>query len=224
MRRRPHMPLALQGRTRSPSMAIVNIENEMEMIDIDRVFLDLENPRHEPYEQEQEAIDYLCRREDVLALARDIVKNGLSPLELFALIRDGDGFVVAEGNRRLCAIKLLRDADLARQPKLRQRFRNAAKGWDSIAEIPAIVFESRQDVRLWLDRIHAGYSGGRGRRQWDAEQKARNTGYSKNLGCPKGSRCGRALRFHDRGRTTRSYLDGATVRLKPRPSAMPSDS
>ena len=50
------------------------------MIDVDRVFLDLSNPRHEPYADEDEAIEYLCREEQVLPLARDIVSNGLNPL------------------------------------------------------------------------------------------------------------------------------------------------
>ena len=44
-----------------------------------------------------------------------------------------------------------------------------------------MVFEQRDDVKLWLERIHAGYSGGKGRRQWSAEQKTRYTGYTKNL-------------------------------------------
>ena len=35
-------------------------------------------------------------------------------------------------------------------------------------------------MKLWLDRTHAGFAEGRGRRQWNAEQKARNSGYSKN--------------------------------------------
>lgn len=35
-------------------------------------------------------------------------------------------------------------------------------------------------MRLWLDRIHAGQNDGRGRKQWKAEQKARNSGYTKN--------------------------------------------
>ena len=43
-----------------------------------------------------------------------------------------------------------------------------------------LSFNNRDEVRLWLDRIHAGFAEGRGRRQWNAEQKARNSGYSKN--------------------------------------------
>ena len=74
------------------------------MIEFDRVFLDQSNPRHEPFDDQDAVIEYLCRDEQVLALARDIAKNGLNPLEVFALIPDGeDAYFSAEGNRRLCA-------------------------------------------------------------------------------------------------------------------------
>ena len=150
------------------------------MIEFDRVFLDQSNPRHEPFDDQDAVIEYLCRDEQVLALARDIAKNGLNPLELFALIPDGeDAYFSAEGNRRLCALKLLNDSDLA-PPDQRKAFDHASSTWTPIHQLFAVVFDDRDEVRLWLDRIHAGFAEGRGRRQWNAEQKARNSGYSKN--------------------------------------------
>ena len=150
------------------------------MIDVDRVFLDLSNPRHTPFEDQNEAIEYLCREEQVLSLALDIATNGLNPLELFALIADGDNaYFSAEGNRRLCALKLLNDPDLA-PANLRTDFKKAAARCNPIEQLFVVIFNDREKVKLWLDRIHAGFAGGRGRRQWNAEQKARNSGYSKN--------------------------------------------
>ena len=149
-------------------------------IPVDRVFLDQRNPRHEPFEDQEAVIEYLCRGEQVLPLARDIAKNRLNPLELFALLPEGDNaYIAAEGNRRLCAVQLLNDPDLAPADQ-RRDFERAAEGWEPISHIYAIIFDERGDVRLWLDRIHAGIAGGRGRRQWNAEQKTRNSGYSKN--------------------------------------------
>lgn len=150
------------------------------MVDVDRVFLDLANPRHEPFEDQEDAIEYLCHNEHVLALARDIVDHGLNPLELFALIADGDEtYFSAEGNRRLCAIKVLNDPDLS-PADVRKEIEKASQSWKKIDKIFAVVFKDRDEVRLWLDRIHAGFNEGRGRRQWNADQKARNSGYSKN--------------------------------------------
>ncbi len=56
-------------------------------------------------------VEYLCDKEDVWPLARDITNIGLNPLELFALIPvkgHANAFTMAEGNRRLCALKLLK--------------------------------------------------------------------------------------------------------------------
>ena len=150
------------------------------MIDVDRVFLDQENPRHEPFEDQDAVIEYLCQDEQVLPLAKDIARHGLNPLELFALIPEShDTYVAAEGNRRLCALKLLNDPDLAPADQ-RADFLRASTAWTPIQQLSAIVFSNRDEVRLWLERIHAGFAEGRGRRQWNAEQKARNSGYSKN--------------------------------------------
>lgn len=150
------------------------------MVPTDRIFLDQANPRHEPFDSQDDVIEYLCREEQVLTLAKDIARIGLNPLELCALIPDGpDSYYAAEGNRRLCAIKLLNDPDLAPADQ-RNEFKKASESWDPIPELFSVVFKDRDEVRLWLDRIHAGSDEGRGRKQWRADQKARNSGYSKN--------------------------------------------
>lgn len=152
-----------------------------EMVELDKVFLDTENPRHKPKDNQPEAIEALCEREQIAALAEDIAKHGLNPLELFALITEDNGktFIVIEGNRRLCALMLLNDPQRA-PAALRKRFERAAKNWTPIPEIFAVVFDDLEAVRIWRDRIHGGPDEGRGRRPWDSEQKARNTPYSKN--------------------------------------------
>ena len=155
------------------------------MIRFDRVFLNLQNPRHEPFESQDEAIDYLCANEYVFELAKDLTKVGLNPLELFALLPSPAkgkrvNYVVGEGNRRLCALMLLNDPDLA-PPQERKRFKELAANWDPIPEIFAIVFENQEDVDLWIERIHGGLQGGIGRKSWTAEQKTRFSGDRKNV-------------------------------------------
>lgn len=152
-----------------------------ELVKLARIHLDHENPRHEPYETQEEVIAYLCKDEDVPALARDISKHGLNPLEMLALLpgKTKTTFVAAEGNRRLCALKLLNDPDLA-PANLRKTFENLSKTWEPITQVTAVKFENREAVQLWLDRIHQGASGGIGRKDWNADQKARNSGETKN--------------------------------------------
>ena len=165
-------------------------------VEVDGLILDIENPRHEPYKDQREVIEYLCARESVLTLANDIVDYGLNPLEQFALLEDGDMYRVAEGNRRVCALKLLHDPDLAPTRKLRTEFQKLSDEWeDPIDRVPGVLFEDPKDVTLWLDRIHAGYAGGRGRKQWNAEQKARNSGYTKNVRAQKVLDAGEARRI-----------------------------
>ena len=144
------------------------------------------NPRHEPVRAEGEAIEKLCANEDIQQLARDIAEHGLNPLEKFALVpikrksRSGpESFYVAEGNRRICALRLLRDPDLA-PTQIRPTFEKLSESWAPIETIEAVVFRSEDDLRLWLDRTHNGPQGGIGRRQWKPEQKQRFDGGTKN--------------------------------------------
>ena len=153
-------------------------------VSLDRIYLDLENPRHEPYDTQAETIDYLCKRESILPLAKDIVKNGLNPLELFALIPGSDDeqaetYFVAEGNRRICALKLLDDPDLA-PAKQRKSFEKLSGEWDGQETVQCVLFADRDDVDIWLSRIHNGEQGGIGRRKWNADQSQRHSGDAKN--------------------------------------------
>lgn len=133
------------------------------------------------------AIEYLCDHEMVYALARDIVKHGTNPLERLALIpatkpKRGaapTSYHAAEGNRRICALKLLSDPDLA-PAKLRKAFEKLADQWTPITSITAVAFDDEDSVRLWIDRTHSGLQGGIGRKDWNAEQKQRASGGSKN--------------------------------------------
>lgn len=158
----------------------------IEQIEIKDIFLDLENPRHEPYQSQEEVIDYLCKNEYVYALAQDIVKVGINPLEMMAVIpntndeHDRQTYVVAEGNRRLCALKLLDDPELAPSED-RKNFTILNKSWAPFNTISAVIFKDREAVSEWLERIHGGLQGGIGRKQWSPEQKTRFTGDIKNL-------------------------------------------
>jgi hypothetical protein len=121
----------------------------------------------------------------VFSLAPDITKHGINPLERVVLIPVNatggriTGYVMAEGNRRLCALKLLGDPDLA-PADLRKSFQDLATRWTPITSLPAVVFDSMEAGRIWLERIHSGYQGGIGRRDWNSDQKQRFSGGAKN--------------------------------------------
>jgi hypothetical protein len=94
--------------------------------------------------------------------------------------RSATSFVVAEGNRRMCAIKLLNDPDLA-PAKQRKDFEKLAETAPKVSEVLAVVFDDKSQVDTWLDRIHGGVQGGIGRKPWNAEQKTRHIGDKKNV-------------------------------------------
>ncbi len=151
-------------------------------VPIGRIFLDLVNPRHVPLGDEDKAIEYLCAKEDVLALARDIAQIGLNPLERVALIPikgQKNAYTMAEGNRRLCALKLLADPDRA-PARLRKSFAALAEKHSPPTAFAAVVFDNEEEVRPWLERIHNGAYDGRGRRAWNSEQSQRYSGSNKN--------------------------------------------
>ena len=150
-------------------------------IPLDRIFLDQKNPRHEPYKKQAEVIQWLCGHEQVPELARDITQNGLSPFDIFGLERDHGTqgtdaiYTVVEGNRRICALKLLTDPDLA-PPEKKAYFEKQAENWTPITELPCVIFEDQNDIDLWLKRRHYGAMGGIGQKEWNADQKSRQNG------------------------------------------------
>jgi hypothetical protein len=157
-------------------------------VPVGRIFLSLDNPRHEPMETEAAVISKLCDLEDVYPLARDIAKHGLNPFDRFGLIQlsarkanaSGATYYSVEGNRRICALKLLSDPDCA-PADLRKGFEKLAADWKSpIATVAGVVLHNPADVILWLDRTHNGPQDGIGRKDWNAEQKQRFDGGSKN--------------------------------------------
>lgn len=158
-------------------------------IEVDRIFLYEENPRHEPIQSEPEIIAHLCKDEQVYNLARSISEAGPNPLELLGVVQiPGSGAAATkksyqawEGNRRLCAIKLLNDSDLA-PPHLRKDFARLASESDHIPikTITCVVFDDHDDLKFWMGIIHNGSQTGVGRLDWDAQQKARHFGSSRN--------------------------------------------
>lgn len=157
--------------------------NAVDSILVSDIDLDVDNPRHTPLATQDEVIEYLCKGEQVYQLAEDIIQFGMNPLELFAILprarKSRVPYVVAEGNRRLCALKLLNNPSLA-PVRDREKYAALSKDWDAVEEVNCIVFDEPDEVRIWIERIHNGPQNGRGRKSWNSEQKTRYDNQSKN--------------------------------------------
>lgn len=138
------------------------------------LLLNKENPRHVPKRDQAEIIEYLLEDEKVYNLARHISRHGINPLEIVAVFPDKHGnLVVAEGNRRVCALQLLNDPDRA-PAAFRKRFETLAKGIVP-QQLRVAEFESYDEAQPWLEVLHDGEQDGIGRKQWRPDQKARAT-------------------------------------------------
>lgn len=147
-------------------------------VSLTRIYLDPENPRHETLPDELSIIKHLISKEKVRALAKSIAEEGgTSPIELIALVQHPKvktGYVVVEGNRRICALKLLQDPDKAGSEKEKRYFANLAQGMQhAINKVNAMVFDSRDTARRWFALRHEGEQDGVGTKAWDADQKTR---------------------------------------------------
>ncbi len=140
-----------------------SVENNYQMILIHDLVLDGENPRlKDPVQRQQDAIDGLIEAvgPKLLKLAQDILENGSNPCDLVMVFpTDGEKFVVAEGNRRVAALKLLANPSLAASanPKFAKKLEALR---DTVGKIPeacyCVVVQSEEKRNLWIRRLHTG--------------------------------------------------------------------
>ncbi len=144
---------------------------------LNRLHLNPQNPRFDPIENEPEIIAELFKSERVLVLAKDIAKKGgISPLDGIGVIEmpgNPGHFIVAEGNRRASALKVLIDPRKAPNPTA-QKAIEAIEGRAALAKsFEVIVFRDLDAARPWLELRHLGEQDGAGTRPWNPQQKTR---------------------------------------------------
>ncbi|MCY3849981.1 MAG: ParB/Srx family N-terminal domain-containing protein [Acidimicrobiaceae bacterium] len=137
-------------------------------IQIGELLLDAENPRHGEVEDQGAALERLVviRPQHLRSLTEDIAKNGLHPGLGFLVFPTEDGrFVVLDGNRRLAAIKLLTQPDSA-PASWRPITTEIEVDLHSFERLPCTILDTREEGRLWLERMHTGQMNGVGVVQW----------------------------------------------------------
>lgn len=156
------------------------------------LMLDVGNPRHETVRGQREAIQALLDDGDkMVALARDIAANGLSPLDVFLVVPGrADLFTVLEGNRRIAALKLLANPDLAHPSRTEAAFRRLSSGANIPSEVRCAVASSKEEAQHWLELRHTGEQRGAGVVAWNAEATQR-------FARQRGTQADRALAFAD---------------------------
>lgn len=119
----------------------------------------------------ESVLDWMLLDAGLVELMNSIAENGFFPAEpmLVSPNHEGDGYLVLEGNRRLAAVKLLREPSSA--PRRKKAVADAASMLtdpNELATLPCVVFSSRNDVLDYLGFRHVT-----GVKQWEPAAKAR---------------------------------------------------
>jgi len=150
----------------------------IEWLALDKLHFDTQNPRLPQRcreKDEQLVADYMVGEEGALEIMLSIGASGYFPGEpLLVIPYSGNAgeYVVVEGNRRLTALKLLRNP--AQSGEKKESVKEAAESAQHKPDtVPCVVFPERNDVLSYL-----GYRHVTGIKQWDPLPKSR---YLKQL-------------------------------------------
>lgn len=133
-------------------------------IPLGRIYLNSKNPRHNPIDDEKDIIAHLSKEEKAVDLALSIARLGdINPLENVGVVQEGAGraarYIAWEGNRRICALKMLRDPTLAPSLRDTNRIKRAIERADFTVprKILAVVFDTSEEMMIWLEILHANH-------------------------------------------------------------------
>ena len=150
------------------------------MIEFSKIILSSENPRLDISFCEEESISNMIidQKEKLVELASDIVLHGLNPLELIAVFPSEvypGYYEVAEGNRRVCVLKLLSNPSII-GPEfagIASKIKQLSANFVPPTHIEVVFFNEEPDVRHWMEIRHMGEQSGKGLSKWNTVQKMR---------------------------------------------------
>jgi hypothetical protein len=148
---------------------------QIEPVDVEQLLLDSENPRLEGLVKttdQLELIKAMWKEMAVNEVALSIAANGFFEEEpLFAIpapmVNGKKAYCVVEGNRRLTAVKLLRDENLRKVVRATDLPKLDAKALDKLKTLPVSIYSKRED--LWE---YFGFRHVNGPKEWDSLSKA----------------------------------------------------
>lgn len=151
-------------------MKVKKSEGRHAIIPLDKLCFDPENPRLPKgmrASDERDVLQWMLINGNLPALMESISSSGYSDAEPLLVIPEEDMYVVVEGNRRLAALKLLLNPDLAPlRKKTIAEIAETAKH-KNIINIPVICYENRRDIVDYLGFRHIT-----GVKAWSPREKA----------------------------------------------------
>lgn len=118
----------------------------------------------------KEIIEYLFEHDKAMDVAESIATRGFFPNEPLLGVMENGRVVIVEGNRRLAALKALREPSVLSAAKARQLTRLATRApAETLSTVPVTLAPNRRDT----DRLLAGRHIGTSVLPWEAENRAR---------------------------------------------------
>ena len=179
------------------------------LVEIAKLELDRKNPRLPSRLRgatDDDIIRYLARKTNIVDLIASISANGFFPGEAVVVTESeehDDKYIVLEGNRRLTALILLQDEQLAQS--VSQSVGEAVRRSDTRpTEVPAYEVDNREEALQYLGFRHVS-----GVQRWDPLAKARYLEilYQETDGDPDGRYAQIAREIGSRRDTVRKNLD-----------------
>lgn len=142
---------------------------KIEIVPIDELYFDPLNPRFASIEfnkeDERQVIELMINEENLDDLAISIADQGFFQGEPLLVYRESTRLIVAEGNRRLAALKVLKyPHELTNRQSFYDIANNASHHTN---EVPCLIFDKREDTLTYL-----GYKHITGNKKWGALEKA----------------------------------------------------
>ncbi len=152
-------------------------------INVTLLLLNQRNPRFDIQQGQREAIKIMLQDQGdkLFRLANDIVESGTNPSDL-PMVRpsekDKNMYEVLEGNRRITAIKILIEPELANlvgSEAIAKRYKELSKAFrkNPIDKLNCVIFSNDDSPDHWVELKHTGENQGVGTVGWDGTAKAR---------------------------------------------------
>lgn len=131
-----------------------------DIVDVETLELDLQNPRLPKHIKDQNDItqirSYLLGKEDILRIARGIANNGYHRSAVAIVCRENGRTIVLDGNRRLAACQLLLKPELAIDVRDKKELRelNKITNKQELKSVNIAVAPSRKEAEKEIWDIH----------------------------------------------------------------------
>jgi hypothetical protein len=146
-------------------------------IEFEKLVLDSENPRLPisfKGRSEKDIINFFLSDASLIELMLAIATNGFFEGEQLLVVKEGEKFLVVEGNRRLSAVKLLQKPDLAEIQKNKVS-KVVSEANFKPTSVPCLVFPKKENILKYLGFRHIT-----GIKSWKLLEKARYLNRLKN--------------------------------------------